>query len=370
MNTTPLGSTPTFYSSYNNKDLKNLGNNLDSSKERIEFEKWLLNNFTPKQATAADFAWHSNVISLLCEKGRRDLNHTSEEESTEDRLIAKLISKADSEKQDIGKVIASFWGATERKLNFSQIYSSLQADLPFTCTVLLRKLLETTPLKEIFKQAIADKNFAMLKAIAIKNPEQFEALLLEKNSQGQTQLYLAINHQDIELVELFSKLAPFAVKKSITIQSNDQVTPVERAVYNNDIEILKFLSEIAPEEVKKALAIQDKHGWTPLHWAVYLKNIKVTELLVDWAPEAALIVNQDGETALSILKGNRPLGYQAISDLFKDIPEAWNYQKTHTARKALAHEWHLSGVSSFIKKEGEKPKWEWLVIGLLNGFIC
>lgn len=353
---------PSFYSSYNKRDLDNLSKNLNGAKNRIAFESWLLNNFVPKEAADTDFAWHTKILGLLCEKNSIDPTASDQDKVREDHLISKLISIAEPPiKETKGKALSQIARTMHHiagmKLNFSQIARNIHtADLPSTCTVLLRRLLDYHPVNEIIEDALEDRNFSMLKALATQQPEKFENFLLDQRKDTkQTFVQQIVKWGDEELLQFIAQLAPAAIQHAVTLQDVTGSTPIADAVWRNDLDILHILAKAAPKGVKKAITMQDENKGTPLHYAVVKGKAEILKFLMELAPEAGFSLST-GDTPLTFLKKWRPAGFKTMTNLFKNNLDLIDFVRVRTARVLLAHAWHLSGQSEFIKKNREKPE--------------
>lgn len=205
-----------------------------------------------------------------------------------------------------------------------------------------------------FEWAVHNNNIEMMKLMAETAPEEFQAVLKMKDKDGVIPLHWAVCNNNIEIVKFIAETAPEQFKATLGIQNKGHLTPLQWGAVNNNIEIVKLMAERAPEEFKAALKMQDDKGWSPLHWAAWNNNIEMVKLMGEQLPEALNIVDESGESVLSLLKEKRPDNYREITRLFKNNLELRELYKTRVNRKALAHAFDISWETPLIKAGTKK----------------
>ena len=158
------------------------------SSDRIDFEKWLLDRFSPDKALDSDWM-HQRIIEELCRCTIEDTDSAPDTKKQEDLLIAKLISKAmpEKKKDSLSSIAHRVRRSADMILNTLPIFLAIKdAPLPHTCAILLKKMLEHQTLEAIFDQAVIDRNPALIKTIVDQMPFQFSRLLMRKDKDGWT----------------------------------------------------------------------------------------------------------------------------------------------------------------------------------------
>ena len=302
MNSFKISETPDYTEAYYNKDFVSLSDELTESSKRIEFEQWLLKQFSPASAQIADLAWHSKVIELLCTKLREN-PVSSANIQQEDKLIAKLITKAMPQKKQsflektvsrVARLVNSSAGKV-----LSPICSTIKdLPLPHTCTVLLRRLLTYQDLGTIVKQALKDENQALLKAAWDQKPKEFAALLTSHNKEGSTLLHFAVAQCDPQIVSALFKIVPQEkLRAALFVQDKAGNTLHHLAALSTaKFTVTEFLTDHFPE----SMLVQNHEGQTPLHIALLNRNQISMGMIARAAPEALSIKNKNGDTPLHI----------------------------------------------------------------------
>jgi ankyrin repeat protein len=330
---------------YNSRNFEALAQELDDADQRIEFERWLGNRFSPQEALDSDFAWHSRVIALLCSKTGADAGSSVEERNREDLLIARLISKSDpSLKKEPGILQRIAWvvhHSAGMTLNFSQISAGIKEAiaLPSTCNVLLKRLLKSQDIKTIFWQSVQEGNLSMIKAIAHQAPRQFPALLTMRDSKGNNPVQAAIARSNEPLLKFMRETAReefqealcsrdregspslvyavddphlmemlaediAAFKKVLIVPDKDGNTAVAIAVQGQHLNTVKYMDERAPKSVQTALTMQNKKGETPVIQAANLNDVEMLtwmhQTFTNTFKEALFLQDKAGETALHV----------------------------------------------------------------------
>lgn len=274
--------------------------NMNSS-DRIDFEKWLLDRFSPDKALDSDFEMHGRIIEQLCITTREDATSTPDTKKQEDLLIAKLISKATPEekkgKKDALSQIAHFvHRSAGMVLDPVPIYLAIKdASLPHTSTILLKRLLEHKTLEAIFDQAVKDNNRIMVKTILHQMPLEFSNLLLRQNEKGSTFLHNPAMLEDLALLrEIVDKVPKEKLVAVLEVRDKDGNTPFHIVASKNNIQAAKLLIDSAPE----ALMIRNKGRENPLHVATVKNHALIAAAIIAASPKLVSLPDMIGQTPL------------------------------------------------------------------------
>lgn len=359
---------------------------LKSASDRIKFEEWLVNQFSPQDAIDTDFVWHSKVIALLV------LNTGPATSREEDLLLARLISKASplpNKKEGFcAKIARLVHHSAGMALNIKQIFEGFdECDLPITSGVILKRLLEHQSASEILVQAAIQNNLSLVKLIlkqhwdevkdhmlnplilAIYNEQteicklyaealgnNFFDMLLEADD-GMPTLFDAVisRNQGTEILAIVVKFAPDGYLKYLTKQDHNGHTPVAKAAINQNFEVLKFIALTAPEAFREALLLQDHDGNTPATHAN--SNVEMLSFMHEREPaifkKALTIRNNRKLCPYDLLKMFRPANYRNITNQIEKNHEVRLLSKEIFNRIALSHFWEIDGTSSFFTAAGK-----------------
>lgn len=150
-----------------------------------------------------------------------------------------------------------------------------------------------------------------------------EKYVIEKDKDGNTALFYAVNHENIEMIDLL-----FHYGAVLYSQNNNGQTPLHTAATKN-IEVFKKLLERMPEpeadeiSLKMLDILQDIAGQTPLHYAASYGQCEIGCAIRDrvkleggWElfEELVQIQNKDGNTASHVwlLSKNHKKDFNAI----------------------------------------------------------
>jgi len=265
----PSGINP-LISAYNAHDFGELSEGLSNKDNRIQFEKWCIDNFSEEP----DFEWQTRVITLLCSK-------TQQSQTTEvDPHLSKLISKAITKDETGIK--------TANKIDMIRLIAQ-QAPNELKLAAALKGDEENTPIQ----QAISEKNIEFLKLIAKYAPDEFKAAMtkeyVDENEEGYsittTPIPHAISEKNIEFLKLIAEYAPDEFKAAMTTKDSRDRTPALEAVEYRELELLKFMAEAAPSEFKAAITTKDSRGMTPALAAVENWELDFLKFMVEVAPD-------------------------------------------------------------------------------------
>lgn len=334
------------------KDLKNayflknqefLANKLKNPDLRYQFAEWLLISqkfdFSNPLLDQRHLTWHSQVISQLSIQA---IAHPQIliNSSKEDLLISNLITKS-----------APLDNNTSVKLDYKVIHLNA-AKLPFTCAVLLRRILkEEKDILKFIHETVKYNDIEKIKMIAAQNPQDFIHSFDYMDKDNFTTMHYAVWNGSFEIVKLMAQMAPEAFKKGFTIQNTSSFTPVALAAYLGHTEILKLMETIASIEFEKALFLQSYKNTTPMILAALRDHLDIVEWMIKIAPKAAYQVDHSGLSMLDYIKMNRAPNYKKITDLYKKSDDLQRSNQELVRRRELSHGYHLSGYSWLIVNE-------------------
>jgi ankyrin repeat protein len=301
------------------KDYDSLSKNLDNIDNRIKFEKWLLQNFSPDAASSSEVAWQCRVLSLICTKIGKDSTASVDSQKKEDVHLADLISKTDAsitENQKITDKLSDlfklqFPSSSEHVLDLAQIHAQIHAaNLPVTCLALLKKMQKYPDFnfKMIFTQAINHKNFSMVKTLAEEMPDEFkvelEALAYKPNS-------------NLEKLKFIVPAAPDVYKTYLTNENSYGELPVAWAVLNHELKVIEFIAEIAPDTLK----VKNDAGHTPFFLAVMENDLEKARVIAKAAPDTLIENSEDAGKLLSTATKNN--NYKMFQLLLEASPASF-----------------------------------------------
>ena len=301
------------------KDYDSLSKSLNNIDNRIKFEEWLLQNFSPDMASSSEFAWQCRVLSLICTKIGKDSTASVDSQKKEDVHLADLISKTDSsatENQEIAVKLSDlfkrqFPSSSEHVLDVAQIHAEIHAaNLPVTCLALLKKMQKYPDFnfKMIFKQAINHKNFSMVKTLAEEMPDEFkvelEALAYSPNT-------------NLEKLKFIVPAAPDVYKTYLTNEDSYGELPVAWAVVNHELKVIEFIAEFAPD----VLTVKNDAGDTPFFLAVKQNELDRARVIAKAIPNALIENSEDAGKLLSIAAAKN--NYKMFQVMFEASPASF-----------------------------------------------
>jgi len=293
----PLSPIGRIINAYRSSDLDSLSKGLNNLEHRIQFEDWLIDNFS--EAKNAD--WQTKVVTLLCEKTQEDKIESREQKQTEDLLLADLISKAIPKNYTTVEAVKNFVlpiiGRTN--INSQEILAAIKKDaLPTTTKILLRRALDRQDFNLVFDVVFQSGNLNAAKIIADKYLEKFKSGILTKDIIGMTPVHWAASHNDVEMLKLIAAKAPDEFRTALAMNDMHGRTPIQVAATN--IEILRFMAKAAPDELKSAMLIKDDKGKTSIHReinrAIVRNDMEMIKFIEEIAPDEfkhALSIDRD-----------------------------------------------------------------------------
>lgn len=291
-------------------NIENLLHISSHSKHRTELLETLIANFDYR---LQDANWQEKIIVRLCKDTAADRTQTTAQRLLQDRMIARLIClaapadnyRSQTSSRDLHPLVKAFHSCTKgffqhpapfsfpARTIFEKIILSGLEQLPSTCHVLIKRL-------------------------------RWEGEITRKNQPEASPLALAAqaSHNFCQIVTHFGDAA------------------LIHAASEGRYRIAKLLIK-SGANVNAA----EPGGWTVSMLAAFYGHFSTLRLLIDHGANLHL-VNDDGQGIVDLVKSARPSNYTRIVNLlYSTCPKLRAQSKEYTCRKAVAHAWHLAGIS-------------------------